>query len=54
MIGKCCWRVQHERAAEFLLKAYDLDGEGIFAVDPIDGQDCLQFLYDRGLIELKS
>ena len=54
MMGKCCWRVQHERAAEFLLKAYDLDGEGIFAADPVDGQECLQFLYGLGLIELKS
>lgn len=53
MIGKCCWQVGHERAAEFLLKAYELDAEGIFTVDAVDGPECLQFLYEHGLIELR-
>lgn len=50
MLGKCYWRLNHERAAEYLLKAYDLDGEGIFAADTVDGDSCLQHLYDRGLL----
>lgn len=50
MLGKCYWRLEHERAAEYLLKAYELDGEGIFAADTIEGEDCLQYLYDRGVL----
>lgn len=50
MLGKCYWRINHERAAEHLLKAYDLGGEGIFTADTVDGGSCLQHLYDRGLI----
>ena len=50
MLGKCYWHLKHERAPEFLLKAYDLDGEGIFSADLADGDNCLQYLYDRGLL----
>lgn len=50
MLGKCYWRLDHEQAAEYLLKAYDLDGEGIFAADTVDGDSCLQYLYDRNLL----
>lgn len=50
MLGKCYWHLKHERAPELLLKAYDLDGEGIFSADLADGDNCLQYLYDRGLL----
>lgn len=50
MLGKCHWRLEHERAAEYLLQAYELDGQGIFAADMVDGEVCLQYLYDRGLL----
>ena len=50
MMGKSYWRLNQEQAAEYLLKAYDLDGEGIFAADSVDGENCLQYLYDQGLL----
>lgn len=50
MLGKCYWRLNNERAVEYLLNAYELDGEGIFAADTIEGEDCLQYLYDRGAL----
>lgn len=50
LLGKCYWRLSHEQAAEYLLKAYDLDGEGIFSADTVDGKGCLQYLYDRSLL----
>lgn len=51
MIGKCCWQVGHERATTFLLRAYELDGERIFISDTLEGEQCLHYLYEHGLIE---
>ncbi|GAA5093123.1 MULTISPECIES: tetratricopeptide repeat protein [Paenalcaligenes] len=50
MLGKCAWRSGQDKAAKYLLKAYDLDGEGIFIADPVDGEACLAYLYDLGAL----
>ena len=50
MLGKSYWRLDHEHASDYLLKAYDLDGQGIFDADSLEGELCLQHLYDQGLL----
>lgn len=52
MIGKCYWRLEHEHSVEYLITAYDLDGEGIFSADGVEGEMCLQFLYDKGILKV--
>lgn len=51
MLGKAYWRLKHERSVEYLLKAYDLDGEGIFSADGVEGEICLQYLQDKGILK---
>lgn len=50
MLGKALVRLDDETAIDELLRAYMLDGVDIFD-DEDEGQDCLQLLEDRGLLD---
>jgi len=51
MLGKALLHMEDERALEYLLRAYMLDGEEIFDSDEEEGPDALRALQDKGLID---
>ena len=50
-LGKALLRLDDEQAVDALLRAYMLDGTDIFDTDGEEGEECLQVLADRGLLE---
>lgn len=51
LLGKTLLRLQDERALDYLLRAYMLDGEEIFDSDEEEGSDVLHVLQNSGLID---
>ncbi len=49
MLGKALRQLGDEKAINYLLRAYMLDGEDIFDSDEEEGPECLRILQDEGL-----